>query len=353
MLKKLMSFLLLPMLWISSQGSALEWNHFQWGKSKSEWNSSGQLKDRWVSFLLQECVRSKLEQEFTNLGIEYDINAEEGLLPCSLSGSFLADAKRKIPNLEDITHGNLVDFSMELDAAQDFWRQWLCSQNTEEVPTYWLRDPPFESSFSYTDFLEQSEKVLQELSLMDVVIAFNSLDSSEVKNRYAGARESSAPKNAYLPAKKGWEPAPGIARGGEPRSEEAQLFFDLPLTDEDKKNIRYIVTTMAEKNVIQLLLEKKTLEKKGDQIQPVHPLRFAGYVLTDPVLKRSMKVVSKNSFKWDGFLTGYEKRLKEERRAGTLDCYVPGLADLLEVDRSVIQRYINQENYGGLIKHFL
>jgi hypothetical protein len=66
-----------------------------------------------------------------------------------------------------------------------------------------------------------------------------------------------------------------------------------------------------------------------------------------------MKAVSKSTFKWNGFLDGYEKRLREEKRAGTLDCYVAGLADLLEVDRSVIQRYINQENYGGLIKHFL
>ncbi len=348
-----MSFLLLPMLWISSQGSALEWNHFQWGKSKSECSSSNQLRDRWTSFLLEECVRSKLEKEFVSLGIEYEINAEEGLFPCRLSGSYLADANRKLPNLEDVIHGNLLDFSLEFDVAQEFWMTWLHAQNKEELPSYWLREPPFEPSFSYFDFLEQSEKILQDLSLMDVVIAFNSLDSNEMKTRYASAKENSGPQKAYLPAKKGWEPAPGIARGGEPKSEEAQLFFDLPLTDEDKRNIRYIITTMAEKNVIQLLLEKKTMEKKGEQIQPVHPLRFAGYVLTDPLLKRSMKSFSKNSFKWNGFLDGYEKRLREEKRAGTLDCYVPGLADLLEVDRSVIQRYINQENYGGLIKHFL
>ncbi len=350
MLKKLMSFLLLPMLWISSQGTGLEWNHFQWGKSKSEWSSSGELKERWTGFLLRECVRSQLEKEFMSLGIEYEINAEEGLFPCCLSGSFLAEANRRISSLEDVTRGNLLDFSIEFAAAQEFWMQWIHAQNKEELPNDWQRDPPFESSFSYAEFLQQSEKIVQDLSLMDIVIAFNSQGSHEIKSGYA---KSSAPQKAYLPTKKGWEPAPGIGRGGEPKSEESQLFFDLPLTDEDKKNIRYIITMMAEKNVIQLLLDKKNMEKKGDQIQPVHPLRFAGFVLTDPVLKRSMKAVSKNHWKWDGFLDGYEKRLREEKRAGTLDCYVPGLADLLEVDRSVIQRYINQENYGGLIKHFL
>ncbi len=346
-------FLLLPMLGFCFRGHSVEWNSFEWGKSKSEWSSSKQLRDRWVASLLQECMRSKLEKEFIALGIQYEIQAEEGWLPCRLFGAVLADEGYKIAGLEDARQGNILDLSIEFDVAQVFWSQWILEQRKESAPLEWLSEPPFESSFSYADFLQQSEEILRDVSLMDLVIAFNSFGNSAIEGVGTFTGESFAAHYSYLPSRKGWEPAPGVERGGEPKSEEAKLFFDLPLTEEDKKIIRQIVTTMAEKNFLQLFLEKKSLERKGDQIQPVHPLRFAGYVLTDPVLRRSMRLVSQSRVKWNGFLDGYEKRLKEEKHAGTLDCYVPGLADLLEVDRSIIQRYINQENYSGLIKHFL
>ncbi len=352
MFKKLMCWFLLPMVWVSLHGHSLEWSSFEWGKSKSEWSSSKDLRDRWVNSLLQECMRSKLEKEFIALGIQYELQSEDGWLPCHLSGSFLGDAKSKVETLEQAKLGNILDFSSELEISQASWRQWIQEQNKAEIPTEWSRDPPFESSFSYVQFLDRSERILQDICLVDLIIAFHAIETVEM-GKSTLAREGLAAHSSYIPGKKGWEPSPGIARGGEPKSEEAMLFFNLPLSDEDKITIRQIVTTMADKNVIQLLLEKRSMEKKGDKIQPVHPLRFAGYVLTDPMLKRCMKAVSKSTFKWKGFIDGYEKRIKEERRAGTLDCYVPGLADLLEVDRSVVQRYINQENYGGLIKHFL
>ena len=121
------------------------------------------------------------------------------------------------------------------------------------------------------------------------------------------------------PDKKGWEPSGDSIRIGEPKSEEAKRFFELPVSEEEKMLIRKIITNMADKNVVQLLLEKKSMERKGDRIHPVHPMRFAGIVLTDPNLKRCMKAITKSTFKWNGFLDGYEKRMKEEARAENFD----------------------------------
>src|SRR5579872_1404532 len=44
------------------------------------------------------------------------------------------------------------------------------------------------------------------------------------------------------------------------------IFLQLPLEDWEKKNIRKIVGTMGDKNVFQLLLEKRTMEKRGKEI---------------------------------------------------------------------------------------
>ncbi len=150
----------------------------------------------------------------------------------------------------------------------------------------------------------------------------------------------------------GWEPPPENRQGGEPKSEESKIYFDLRLTDDDKVIIRKIVTTLAEKNVLQLLLDKDKMEDLGQKIRPVHPMRFIGFVLGDPNLRRCLKTISKSMFKWDGFLEGYEERMREESRNDNLNRYVPGLADYLEVDRGVIQSYIHQGNYEKMIKYF-
>jgi hypothetical protein len=150
----------------------------------------------------------------------------------------------------------------------------------------------------------------------------------------------------------GWEPPSDSRQGGQPKSEEAKIYFDLRLTDDDKIIIRKIVTTLAEKNLFQLLLDKEKMEDLGQKIRPVHPMRFIGFVLGDPNLRRCLKVISKNMFKWDGFLDGYQERMREESRNDNLNRYVPGLSDYLEVDRTIIQSYIHQGNYEKMIKYF-
>ena len=155
-----------------------------------------------------------------------------------------------------------------------------------------------------------------------------------------------------VPGYCGWEPSEESRQGGLPKSEESKIYYDLRLTDDDKVIIRKIVTTLAEKNLLQLLLDKEKMEDLGQKIRPVHPMRFIGFVLGDANLRRCLKIVSKNMFKWDGFLDGYQERMREESRNDNLNRYVPGLADYLEVDRGIIQSYIHQGNYEKMIKYF-
>ena len=71
----------------------------------------------------------------------------------------------------------------------------------------------------------------------------------------------------------------------EPKTPEAIPFFSLSLLNEDKKNIRKLITTMSDKNIVQLFLDIKTMNKLGDKIRRVHPLRFIGFILSDPYLR--------------------------------------------------------------------
>ncbi len=361
MLKKWMSLFFLPFVLVcfSFPGYSSESKSFEWGAPKSKWSSLRRLKERWAFSLLQECLRSKVEKEFVDQGVQYELQSEDGILPCYFAGSFFGGGKTKIAILEKIKEKKDIEISEEFSFLKDLWKKWLEKQKKSERFPDWVKDFSFPSYFSYSDFIDRSEEILADLQLEDLMTAFYVQDSLQIDARLETSpphifKEELAARDSLIPSiKKGWEPSGAGARGGEPKSEEARRFFELPVSDEEKILIRKIITNMADKNVVQLLLEKKSMERKGDRIHPVHPMRFAGIVLTDPHLKRCMKMITKSTFKWNGFLDGYEKRMKEEARSGTLICYASGLADLLEVDRSVIIGYLNQGNYGGLIKHFL
>lgn len=138
---------------------------------------------------------------------------------------------------------------------------------------------------------------------------------------------------------------------GHPHFGSIEGYHQLRLTRADTKNIRSILTTMSDKNVLSLLLEKSSLEKKGKQIRPVHPMRFIGYILADPHLRKCLRNIKKDYFKWSNFLDGFVDRMKEESSKNNVVHYVYGLSDLIKVDSNTIYQFINKKDYEGLLKH--
>ena len=136
-------------------------------------------------------------------------------------------------------------------------------------------------------------------------------------------------------------------------SPETEAFFLLPLDDNEKRVINAMILTIAEKNVIKLGLMRKTIEKKGKRIHHVHPLRFIGYIFATPHLKSSMHKIRKSSFKWDGFIDGFSKKMKEESNSNNLVQYIPGFAQYLDVDVEEVMHYIHKKDWEGLVKFLL
>jgi hypothetical protein len=127
-------------------------------------------------------------------------------------------------------------------------------------------------------------------------------------------------------------------------------YNQLPLSHGEQKIIHHIVTTMAEKNLVKLLLEKKKLEKKGRQIQHVHPLRFIGYIFADSHLRHCMHKIRKSAFKWSGFIDGFAGRMDEEAACGNLDPYLFGFAQSLQLSPDVVQGYLHHHDWEGLVR---
>lgn len=198
-------------------------------------------------------------------------------------------------------------------------------------------------------YFSAENKVLESFSLKDFEgkegVPASDESSESLEESFYSAYQSSTNEKAsgFSSLKRGLSDQSAVS--------SLEMFNQLRLTDTDKRNIKKIVTTMADKNVFQLLLDKKTLEQKGKQVRPVHPMRFLGYICSDGHLRKCLHTISKNHFKWSSFVDGFKDRMKEEARKGELLPYVSGFAQTLNMDPNVVVNYINKSDYEGLMKH--
>src|SRR5262245_8490538 len=61
--------------------------------------------------------------------------------------------------------------------------------------------------------------------------------------------------------------------------------YNAEITREEKSDIRFIITSLANKSLISIGIAKPDLEAAGDRIEHIHPLRFLMAVFTDEELK--------------------------------------------------------------------
>ena len=84
------------------------------------------------------------------------------------------------------------------------------------------------------------------------------------------------------------------------------------LTREEKADIRFIVTFLANKSLITIGLAKPDLEAAGDRIEHVHPLRFLMTVFTDEELKVGIRNIRGRGWVWNHFVGGFRDSLSTE-----------------------------------------
>lgn len=205
------------------------------------------------------------------------------------------------------------------------------------------------SNFSDYQFLEDKTSMAQEEAMEAYLLS----ESSSSYNHLAAAYYTDCFLGA-LPQAAGPSPSsfPVILAKNipEPSTESSQdPFEEIGLEDWEKKTVYKIITTMAEKNLFQLALEKRSLEKKGRSINHIHPLWFMGYILSDPKLKSDIYVIKKSHFKWDSFIDGFSRRMREESRDDNLAVYVSGFAELLDADPEMVMEYIEDHDWEGLV----
>lgn len=138
-----------------------------------------------------------------------------------------------------------------------------------------------------------------------------------------------------------------------------QLFYQLPIDQSDQDHISRLIKKMADSGYWELLKKKKDMEKLGDKIQHVHPLRFIGYVYGHHSLKSRMPKIMDDRFKRRGFLNGhggkegFAQRMTKEAHHHNLMQFVPGFAQSVGVSEAAIESYFDRHDWEGLLRFLM
>ncbi len=135
-------------------------------------------------------------------------------------------------------------------------------------------------------------------------------------------------------------------------TKEKLTYFELPCPDEDKNKIYDLIYTMGTTGKINLLLHHKSrLEKIGDEVRYIYPLRFLEVIFTTPELKKCMIEVLDDYFKRTNFVDGFGERMETEMIKGTVDLYLEDFARAVNADHSILKTYVNKKDWRGFLQY--
>ena len=136
-------------------------------------------------------------------------------------------------------------------------------------------------------------------------------------------------------------------------AESIDPFYTLRLTPDDCKNISTLIENMADLNLFSLLRKSKQMKKLGRKLEPVHPLRFLGWIFSNPELKKRMPKIQNSYFRWSKFTEGLFGRLSREARDGNIDPFIPGFAHLVCRSCVSIEEKADCGDWAGMLDELM
>lgn len=120
----------------------------------------------------------------------------------------------------------------------------------------------------------------------------------------------------------------------------------------EKKDIRFILKTLAQRSLPALLANKSKLKRAGDRVLHVHPLRFLECIFSDEELKAYIHNLKKRGgIVWKEFFNGLSQSLQEEINKGNLnDYFLYEFCSLVDIDISLIYGSVQAYQWEEFVK---
>jgi len=128
--------------------------------------------------------------------------------------------------------------------------------------------------------------------------------------------------------------------------------YDADMSSLDRENISFIITTLADTSYFRLLFKQGELEKAGEEVRHVHPLRFLGYVFADPSLRNDIGKMRTKRIVWSRFWGDMRDSLEKESQIGEVDQRIAHLF-AEQVNREDVEEFVTENDWDKMIEHLL
>lgn len=124
----------------------------------------------------------------------------------------------------------------------------------------------------------------------------------------------------------------------------------LAVTADECEDIRYILKCLATRSWTDLLGSRGSLNRAGDRIDHVHPLRFIMCILSDEEMKGCVHSIRDRKQIWKSFFSGLEESLEEESQRNNMKFeFVEDFSINLGINSSSIIGYIEDRDWPELV----
>ncbi|MFZ0564958.1 MAG: hypothetical protein WAM28_02035 [Chlamydiales bacterium] len=122
------------------------------------------------------------------------------------------------------------------------------------------------------------------------------------------------------------------------------------LNAQEKTDISFIVSHLANKSVVSIAMEQTALKQAGDRIDHIHPLRFLMFVFTDESLKVAVRNIRGKGLVWNQFAAGLKDSLATESRIKNMkDEFIADFSKKVGIKSSIIYPSIRDHQWDQFI----
>lgn len=129
-----------------------------------------------------------------------------------------------------------------------------------------------------------------------------------------------------------------------------QRNYNQPVSPTEKSTIAYIINLLGEGNYAKLLLKKGELERKGAEIDHLHPLRHLATIFTDEQLKVNFRNMKKHSKIFNNYASDMGKTFGQEAANNNLIPHVNDFAKTVQVDANTVASFMQQQRWKDFLE---
>lgn len=138
-----------------------------------------------------------------------------------------------------------------------------------------------------------------------------------------------------------------------PQPHKKLPYHKLKCSDQDKAIIFTVVSTTANENILWLFAHKEKMNRMGDSITHVHPLKFLEVVFSDPNLKSCMISISEDTLKWWYYRSNLISQLKAKYETNELLRHVKPFSRELTLAENAVRSFLEKKDWDGFFTYLM